>query len=108
MSHIQHFTCSGNIAAESIISDMLDKITQVIINATNKKHIRSLVLLGGYGKGEGGVIRVNGSFKPHNNFDLMLISTQLNNHKRDELNQRLSDTLNTFAEQLGIGIDISV
>jgi len=108
MNHIQHYTCSGNTAAESIISDMLSKITQLVISATKANHIRSLVLLGGYGKGEGGVIHVEGTFKPHNNFDLMLITNHLNDHKRCELNQLLSDKLNKLGKRLGIGVDISV
>jgi hypothetical protein len=74
MKNLKNFTRSGNSEAESVISNMLSDITNIVLKHLPQYNIRSLILLGGYGKGEGGILVTASSLRPHNNFDLMLIT----------------------------------
>jgi hypothetical protein len=108
MNNLKNFTRSGNPEAESIISNMLSDITKKVLKHVSENHIRSLILLGGYGKGEGGVMVTANTLKPHNNFDLMLITKHLGLNERTLLQKKLDLILNKFGSEQSIGIDISV
>lgn len=106
--HHHIYTYSANAQAEKYIQASLHAITKAVVADVERGHIRALVLLGGYGKGEGGVKKVGEEYRPHNNFDLMLVSAKLSKRKREALNQQLSAKLNALGERLDIGIDLSV
>jgi hypothetical protein len=65
-------------------------------------------MLGGYGRGEGGVVIVNGRERPHNNFDLMLVTGEINAEKAADLKQRMDNALVDFIDRVGVGVDSSV
>lgn len=102
------FTLSNNPEAEKCIAALLDQITHVVEAEVAESNMRCLVLLGGYGKGEGGVSAIGNTFKPHNNFDLMLVTRHMGKAKQSELDDALSGKLQVLAKELDIGIDLSV
>ena len=53
------------------------------------------------GRGEGGVVLENGIEKPHNNFDLLLVSSGKPNIETDTMIKELEDELN-------FGLDLSI
>jgi hypothetical protein len=104
----KHFTLSRNPMAENCIAANLDKIKKLVRTTISEDNLRSLILLGGYGKGEGGIVQTESGLKPHNNFDLMLVTRNMNLLSRRKLEKSLSKTLNALGERLSVGIDISV
>ncbi|WP_197474771.1 hypothetical protein, partial [Oleiphilus sp. HI0079] len=102
------FTLSNNPEAEKCISGLLDQIAKVVQKNIADHKLRSLILLGGYGKGEGGVSVVGNSYKPHNNFDLLLVTQHLSKTKQERVNEALSQQLQALAGKLDIGIDLSL
>lgn len=68
------YTARGGVAAERRITEALEAATAALERALPQDAMRSVVLLGGYGRGEGGVITVAGEERPHNNFDLLVIT----------------------------------
>lgn len=102
------FTLSNNAKAEKCIAALLDRIAHVVQANVEIKNLRCLILLGGYGKGEGGVSTVGNTYKPHNNFDLLLVSSHLSKTKQQRLNETLSQKLQVLAKALDIGIDLSL
>jgi len=48
-----------------------------------------LIMLGGYGRGEGGVVIIDGKEYPHNNFDFLLITKKLNKKKQNDLKKKI-------------------
>ncbi|KZZ78700.1 hypothetical protein A3767_01845 [Oleiphilus sp. HI0133] len=102
------FTLSNNPEAEKCISGLLDQIAKVVQKNIADNKLRSLILLGGYGKGEGGVSVVGNSYKPHNNFDLLLVTQHLSKTKQERVNEALSQQLQALAGKLDIGIDLSL
>jgi len=96
------FTVKGTAAVESKITRMLQQIADVFAQKLASDEYKSLILLGGYGRGEGGVLLENGVEKPHNNFDLLLIYKKDISHKMDQLHNSLEKLSGTFK----IGIDL--
>ncbi len=69
---------------------------------------RALVMIGGYGRGEGGVEVVDGQERPHNNLDFLLIAETASPTKLWELRQRLLRSLDPVMRTYDIEIDVSV
>ncbi len=51
---------------------------------------RAVLLIGGYGRGEGGVDRSSGTEQPHNNFDILIIAE----HAAQDIKERAERALN--------------
>lgn len=102
------FTHGAVPGAEAVVSDMLSAVVTKIEKIVPASQFRALVLLGGYGKGEGGILGQEGSYRPHNNFDLMLIISDLRRRARRRLLETVKYSMLSLSEDLGVGIDISV
>lgn len=102
------FTVCGTEKVELLIQDMVEEIATAIISDLNEGDYEALIMLGGYGRGEGGVIIENGEEKPHNNFDFILISKNKNEAENAELKKKLMVQISEKSQKLNIGIDISV
>ncbi len=97
------FTPYGSQQLEQEIAALVAAVAEQVKIAMPEGQINSLLLTGGYGKGEGGVENVQGHERPHNNLDLLLISKGPISKKTDEIiNQHLAQ----FSQQEGIGIDL--
>ncbi len=68
----------------------------------------TLLLIGGYGRGEGGVELRGGVEYPHNNFDLLLLTRSRGAAARARLQERLAEPLRALGATLGVGVDLSV
>lgn len=102
------FTARGSQKVEDLITRMVEEIVASIQNVIPAKEYKCLYMLGGYGRGEGGVVVLNGQERPHNNFDLMLVTGDLSSERADELKQKMDSALKHLIERLGVGIDTSV
>jgi hypothetical protein len=67
------------------------------------KSLVALILGGGYGRGEGGVIRVNGREMPYNDLDFTLVVTA----KSGVPWQKLKDIGHRYGSDMGIEVDFS-
>lgn len=102
------FTHSADQRAETVVGKMLSAVVTKMREIILPTHMRALVLLGGYGKGEGGLIYQGGEYRPHNNFDFMLILSNRVGPKLSELADYVQLEILGLANDLGIGINISV
>jgi hypothetical protein len=96
------FTVKGSAKVENKIKDMLQQIAAEFAKVLLPEEYKAVILLGGYGRGEGGVLIENGVEKPHNNFDLLLIYKK---NIRQKL-QTLHNILGEFSQKNAIGIDL--
>lgn len=101
------FTVKGSEEVELYITSIVKEIGDRIKSNIGKEDYKALVMLGGYGRGEGGVV-ANGKEKPHNNFDLILITNNLEPRKQIVLKNKLDAILSPIKDKIGIGIDISL
>jgi hypothetical protein len=102
------FTAKGSPKVEVLIKRMVEEIVTVIAETIPEKQYRCLYMLGGYGRGEGGVVVLNGQERPHNNFDLMLVANDVRADRAEEMKSQIDKALLQLIERIGIGIDISV
>lgn len=102
------FTAKGSQKVEVLITRMVEEIALKIQDTIPDKDIKCLYMLGGYGRGEGGVVIVNGQERPHNNFDLMLVANEVRADKAKKMKVQMDEALQELIERIGIGIDTSV
>ncbi|MFQ5748070.1 MAG: hypothetical protein ACE5H3_01280 [Planctomycetota bacterium] len=101
------FTARGGPELEARIAKWMQEAADRMQAVLAPREYRSVVLLGGYGRGEGGVERrAKGEF-PHNNFDLLVLAT-VPRRKIPGLKARVQEALAPLAAECGIGLDIGV
>lgn len=105
MTRFGRFTARGGDAVEARILDVVREGGEIARATLPAGSFRALVLMGGYGRGEGGVEVVDGVEKPHNNLDFLLITTGQWAGRTESLRRSLGDALHPLAERAGIGID---
>lgn len=102
------YTLRGSSRVERHIGMVVARAAGLVAKHFNHNECRAFVLLGGYGRGEGGVVCENGEERPHNNLDFLLITTALGALYKTSLKRRLDDVLAPIVREEGIGIDTGV
>lgn len=100
------YTLRGSSAIEKRMAAMMSRVAGSIAKHFRPQEYRSVVLLGGYGRGEGGVIRDMTGEHLHNNIDLLLIAATWG--RKSSLKKRLDTVLAPIAKNEKIGIDTGV
>jgi len=112
------FTAKGGEEVENLIRGMIREISDTVQQNTDNDKTLALIMLGGYGRGEGGVISENGKELPHNNFDLLyklvcnnciiLLTKNTSLSEQGKIKSELMIHLDRLSERFAIGIDLSV
>ena len=96
------YSVDGSAAFNSRLHETLLRIADEVETALGDNLV-ALVLGGGYGRGEGGVVNQQGVERPYNDLDFTLLVLRQSRVKWD----RLHDIGNRFAKQLGMHVDFS-
>ncbi len=102
------YTVSGTSEVDAKIETILSDVRDVISHEVKASRFRALVLIGGYGRGEGGVELRDGEERPHNNLDFLLISKGSGPGCKAPEKDRLSLALEPLRVRHDVGIDIGV
>lgn len=97
------FTREGGTEVEARIRSIMDDVRGALAAAFTPEELRAAVLLGGYGRGEGGVETRAGEELPHNNFDFLVVLT---GGDAVEGKARAHAALSPLSERHGIGMDV--
>ena len=97
-------TAKGGPGVEAYIQTVLAEAARQLDASLDPAEIRCVVLLGGYGRGEGGVVNVDGEERPHNNLDLLIVSRGLRAHPT--LHDRARKALDRVEARFPIDIDV--
>ncbi len=101
----ERYTLDGGAEVEARIGAILQEATDAVRHTAPPGLLRALVLLGGYGRGEGGVEVRDGQEHPHNNLDLLAITR---GPAPRSLKARLDEALAPVTGRHGIGMDVGV
>jgi glycosyltransferase involved in cell wall biosynthesis len=104
----KRYTLYGGDEVENLIGQIIEEVKIVVTQCFSSQQYRSVLLIGGYGKGEGGVISRSGKEWPHNNLDLAVISRHLSKDKRKAMKAVLDRALLPITEKYQIGFDTSL
>lgn len=102
------FTVKGSPEVEQLLTELVNEAAAAVEAALSPSDYRALILLGGYGRSEGGVEVVDGKERPHNNLDFMLIAKTSNSTELARLRQILLDAFEPTMRKYDIEFDISV
>lgn len=99
------FTLRGSTAVEAEVAELVRQAATAIGAHIPRDRLRTLALIGGYGRGEGGVERRGGRERPHNNLDFLLV---LERPERPGLKEVLDQALAPLRRQYAMGIDLGL
>lgn len=100
----KHLTYYNNKEAESFLSTITNEVSSVFKELFSEEETAALIIIGGYGRGEGGIVMTNGTYRPHNNLDLLYI----HNKTVDEKTVTLANIkLQEISKKYDFGIDMS-
>ena len=105
MNRFGRFTARGGNEVEARVLEVVRRGGEIAKATLPAGSWRAVVLMGGYGRGEGGVEVTDGVEKPHNNLDFLLITTGQWTSETEKLRRALGDALRPLSEEAGIGID---
>lgn len=102
------YTVYGNQEFEDSIEKWMQLIANRAINVAGENNIAAIILGGGYGRGEGGVIRCNdGTVRLYNDFDFFVITENVSFFSRRRINASLKALGVELSKQVGIDVDFS-
>jgi predicted nucleotidyltransferase len=100
---VGRYSIKGSAEFDARIDADMKRIAEAVQTSDFSEHWKALVLLGGYGRGEGSpLITSNGSEQPFNDYDLIVVTNRLNPKIRNELRvleKRLTD-------EIGLPVDL--
>lgn len=102
------FTARGGEAVERRVRTLVERAVEETTKAVPASEYRALVLIGGFGRGEGGVVEVDGVERPHNNLDFLFIANDKSATRQSDLRARLEGALLPLSREFDIELDISV
>ena len=97
------YSVKGSAAFDAHIDADMQRIADAVYASPFSKHWKALVLLGGYGRGEGSpCISPNGEELPFNDYDLIVVTDSL-----DPLLKRALKTMEKdLSEKIGLPVDL--
>ncbi len=99
------FTARGGDEVEARITEMMTRVRSALDRALAPREYRAVLLIGGYGRGEGGVDVRDGAEQPNNNLDLLVVTRR--GIEPTAVERRADRALAPLARAWGIGIDLS-
>jgi len=100
----KRFTQDGSAALEQELKTLCDRVLDGVQSALPARKLQALVLGGGYGRGQGGVLRTDDADQPYNDLEFYVFLRGLGVWNE----RKFSRALNRLGEQLSRDADLHV
>jgi len=102
------YTSLDDPEADRAVQMALDRVVDGVVDLMGD-YIDAIVLTGGFGRGEGGVIQENGRYRPVNDFDISIIVSRHYVRVRKRFTKPLSALAERLASETGVKqIDLGI
>ncbi|MCB1734817.1 MAG: hypothetical protein H6981_07670 [Gammaproteobacteria bacterium] len=101
------YTLDGDEAVEDRIDKDQKIIAKAVVAAVPPAHFRALVLMGGYGRGEGGFTLIDGQPAPYNDYDYFIVVADMDKTAIRDLAPRLARIGKDLESEVGVEVDFA-
>ena len=101
------FTVRGSADFEKRMSSLFTELADHAGKVLSPDVCRAMVLLGGYGRGEGGVVMTDGIERFHNNLDFLVITQSISPAAQERLKTLVQEAIKPLAQAQGIEFDVA-
>lgn len=102
------WTLDGDAGVEARIGADQRLIAQAVMDTVPAEQLVALVLIGGYGRGEGGFILTPDGPAPYNDYDYFVLVRKGNGAPRAALRSTLAALGKTLRQQVGVEVDLEL
>jgi hypothetical protein len=104
----QRFTIDGSPELEQRLEELSEQLRQAVANAIPESKLEALVLGGGYGRGEGGVLRTQRGDEPYNDFEsyVFVRGSRLINQRR--YGPKLHQIERELSRAVGLQVELKI
>lgn len=104
---MSRFSSFGSDVFEDRMQRILEEIAEEFSDSIPAAASLTLILGGGYGRGEGGVFLVNDAERVYNDLDFFVFSPDLNPFKKSVIKSKLQHLHHTLSSRYGFDVDFS-
>ena len=102
------YSLKGSEVFDARLQQDLDRVVRVLTASDAESTYRALVLIGGYGRGEGTPRIVEGRQEPFNDYDFVVASVPMNRQRRNVVQGRLRLLEKQLSRDLGLPVDLQL
>jgi len=99
------YTPEGSSKLDALIDSHMKRVVEEVLKRIPARKIKSIILGGGYGRGEGGIIYRDGNEALFNDFDLFVITPNLKRLTLNKMNHELLIVHKELTQEFGIDVD---
>mgnify|MGYP006271841169 FL=1 len=102
------YTLDGDPAVEARIDADQQQIAAAVVDSVPAHSFVALVLMGGYGRGEGGYVVTEDGPAPFNDYDYFVVVRRTSGAQRAALHRELAELAETLTVRVGVEVDFAL
>jgi hypothetical protein len=107
-SPAQRYTLDGDDAVEARIARDQTLIADAVTDAVDRSHFVALVMMGGYGRAEGGYVMTADGPAPYNDYDYFVVVRHAARGVRAKIQARLQQVAHDMEHRVGVEVDFAL
>ena len=104
----ERYTLDGDAIVEARIDRDQGLVADAVQSILEPPGFRAVVLMGGYGRGEGGYVMRGGQPAPYNDYDYFVVVRGLDRAQREALNRGLAEQARALENSVGVEVDFAL